>query len=175
MKKWIFVIAPACMLGLFLIFYWQETNRLDELQRQRAQAEARQKAEDDEKKRILQDNARKDSERRAAEQAAEAAKVEANRVAQRKAELQKIINDTKAATDETADYTNRAKALQDKLDALQKQKEQDTRDDFDLIMEVEKARVDQETADLENQRMIELIANKASASEMANFTPPPEK
>ena len=159
--------------AVFVAFYSQDMKRLDAIEKQREDAITAQKAADEAKRQELQRKAKAESDRRQAEQAAAVAAKEAESTARWNDETNRIKAQVDKANAETADYDNKAKALQDQLDALQKKKEQDTRDDFDLTKEVEKGRVDQETAELDNQRMIDMIANRASQSAMANYNPPP--
>lgn len=173
MKKWTYVTFPVAMMVLFLLFYMQDSKRLDALEKQREAAVAEKRRADDEQRAELQRKAKAESDRRAAEQAAAAAQKEADRIAKWNADTDKIKAQIASANAESADQAAKAKELQDQLDVLQKSREQKSREAFDLTRAVEAARVDQENAELENQRMIEIIANKASQSAMANYTPPP--
>jgi hypothetical protein len=78
--------------------------------------------------------------------------------------MKKIQDDTDKASAEAATLTERVTELQAKLDGLQKAKEQANRDAFETAKQVELAEVAYGNARLENQRMVEMIADRADKS-----------
>jgi chromosome segregation ATPase len=172
MKKWMYVIFPTLGLAIFLALYFPAKQASEDRVRREADEVARLKAVDDAHKKELEDKARADSDRRSAENARDLAAKAAEREAKRVAEMQGIQAQTDASNREIDRLTKEADALQAKLEALQKQKEVLTREDFDLAKQVELARVNQGNADLEIQRMVDMIASRAGQSAMANVPPP---
>ena len=59
------------------------------------------------------------------------------------------------------------------LDQLRKQRDQLSRETFDIAKQVELARVARRNAEMDEQRWIEMIANRAASSQMAQIPPPP--
>lgn len=173
MKKWMYLIFPGIMLGIFLVFYLSSVKQWDAQEAAKQEAAAKQKADDDKKKADAEEAARIAAQKRQEEQKQE----ETKKAADREAKYQKQLGDFVAARDKAnaqADiYNKQISELGVQLDSLHRQKEQDNQDDFDLLKKVELARVKQRDAELEIQRMVALIAQRASESAMANPPPAP--
>jgi len=87
-----------------------------------------------------------------------------------------VLDKIAAADDANAKataYSKDSAALEIELDTLHKQKEQSNREDFDLLKQVELARVGLRAAEMENQRMVGMIAGKADDSFLTRMPPPP--
>ena len=164
MRKWIYVLCPLIMLGIFLVIYTTKSQEVEALEAAKAAQIAQQKAVEAANRKIIEEKARQDAEKRAAEREAEAKKKEADKAAKYAAEMKKIQDDTDKASAEAATLTERVTELQAKLDGLQKAKEQANRDAFETAKQVELAEVAYGNARLENQRMVEMIADRADKS-----------
>jgi colicin import membrane protein len=172
MKKWIFVIFPGILLGIFLAFYFpNHAETIAALQRQ-AEEVQRQKDALEAKKKADQEAAHKSAVEQAAKQAQEDAQKEAEAKAKWDAATAEIQRVTDEATNQANAYSKEANDLEIELDALQKQKEQENRNDFDLLKQVELSRQAQRAAENEIQRMVDMIAQKADQSAMAQMPPP---
>ena len=86
----------------------------------------------------------------------------------------------KQISDETNGYLAEGKksqqesaALEIERDLLHKEKDRVGREAFDLAKQVELAKVARRNAELEEQRMVEMITRKATDSAMAKMPPPP--
>ncbi len=168
MKKWMYVIFPGLALAVFLSLYFPAKRLAEERVQQEAEAVTRQKAAEDAHRKELEDKARAASDRRAAENAQQLAAQEAARETKRLGELHAIQADAATADKDVERYTQEANDLQTRLESLQKQREALTREDFDLAKQVELNRVNAGNADLEIQRMVDMIAARAAQSAMAN-------
>ncbi len=166
MKKWMYVIFPGIGIAVFLGLYFPAKSHFEAVEASRAEAVARQKTADDAHKKELEDLARQDSEKRAAQNAKDEAAREAARLEKWNQQGRDIQAETDAATADGDRYSKQIADLQIQLDTLHKQKDDLSREDFDLTKQVELARVNESTADLEIQRMVEMIANRAGASSM---------
>jgi hypothetical protein len=166
MKKWMYLIFPGLGLALFLSVYFPAKARFEAGEAARAAALAAQKAADEQHRHELEQRAHDDSVRRAAETAREEAEKEAARIAKRRQEDADIQHETDAANADVAKFTAQRDELQKTLDSLHERKDQLTREDFDLLKQVELARVAQANADLEIQRMVEMIATRAGGSSL---------
>jgi hypothetical protein len=173
MKKWMYVISVSAMLAVFLFFYlthMKEAAALEQVRKekvaQQLEAEAKHKAE-------IEAKARADAERRAAERAAEEKKKEEDRIAKWEAESKAIQDATDKYNAEADRLSKQASELEIQLSALRTQKEKLNRDTLELAKKVELARIARQNAELENQRMIKMIAMRTANSSFTQLPPPP--
>jgi hypothetical protein len=172
MKKWMYVIFPGLGLALFLALYFPAKARYEAGEASRAAAITAQKAADEAHRHDIEERARQDSLKRAAENAKADADKEANRIAKWAAQSEEIQRDTDSANADIAKYTKQVDELEKQLETLHTRKELLTREDFDLLKQVELARVGQSNADLEIQRMVEMIATRAGGSSLTVVVEP---
>lgn len=173
MKKWMYVISVGSMLTVFLFFYFAHLKDAEAHEKVRAEQVAQQQREAAAKKAEAEEKARQDAEKRAAERAAEEAKKEADRIAKWEAtslEIQTSTNDYLAKGDQ---FQKQINSLELELAALRANKEKLNREAFDFAKQVERARIEKRAAELENQRMTEMIAQRAAASTLVQLPPPP--
>ena len=172
MKKWLYVLFPTALLGIFLYYYF--ASRAETLARETAHREqvARETAEANQKKAIAEAKAREDAERRNAERAAEEARIAKEKQDKYDADMRRIKDDTDKANASAEQSAAKVSELTIELDNLHKQKDALTREGFDLAKRVEMAAVARRNAELEIQRMVEMIANKADQSSMTKMPPP---
>lgn len=168
-----YLIAPLVLMGLFGFLYNGALNDM------KAKAEARHQA-------ALVEEA-KEAERKAAidaEAKAEAIKRQEEREAADLAKAEKRERDyqdaMKQLNDETADYNTQSAALAKESAALETQisqaltdKERLNLEVLNLTKEVELAKINRRTAELEIQRLMEMVATKLSDSPIATPPPPP--
>jgi hypothetical protein len=173
MKKWMYLIFPGAMLALFLVFYVSHMKTAEENERVRTEVAAKKKADEEKKKKEAEDRAREDAAKKQAEREAEEKKKEDERRAKQMAADKEIRDGTNAALAEADKYSKEANALQIELDRLQKEKDRLGREAFDLAKQVEAAKVDRRNAELESQRMIEMISRRASESSLVRMPAPP--
>ena len=171
MKKWIYLILPSLMLAGFLVIYFSHKEKAEAKERAHIAQVAKEKAEAEEKKRIAEQKARDDARKRQEERDAEERKKAEEKAAKQAA-------DDKKVRDQTAEYTAKAEAaakqvaaLEAELDRLRKEKDQTSREAFDLAKQVELARIARRNAELEIQRMTEMVARRAAESSLTK--PPP--
>lgn len=173
MKKWLYVIAVGGMLTVFLFFYFgfRKEAELKEKHHQE-QIAAQQKAEN-ERKAVIERKAREDAEKRATERAAAEAKKEADRLAKWEAESRKIQEATDAANTKAEAFSKHISQLEVNLNALRTNKEKLSRETFEFAKQVEQARIDKRNAEMEIQRMTDMIAKRAADSTLTRMPPPP--
>ena len=172
MKKWMYVIFPTVMLGVFLFFYFAEAKQAEIKEKQRSAELAKQKADEAEKKRIAEEKARVDSARRQAERAAEDAKREADKLAKWQAEGKRIQDDTDKSVADADRYAKQVAELEIQLDSARKAKDKASREAFDLLKTVERSKVDRRNAEVEIQRLTEMVARRASDSSLTRVAGP---
>ncbi len=174
MKKWMYLIAPTVMLGAFMFLYLAESKEAEIKDKARAAELAKTKALEEEKKKIAEEKARLDSAKRSAERAAEEAKREADKIAKREAESKRIQDETDKYLADSAAQTKKISDLELQLEAARKAKDQASRESFDLLKQVERAKVERRNAEIEIARLTEILARRASDSSMTRMpTPPP--
>lgn len=160
----LYIIVPLLLLGIFGFFYNNFTvKHAAEVAEEEAAAEvaaaekAAEKAEAE--RRSKEDAARRTAEREAAE---------AQKVAERNAKWE-------AASAEIARYTNEAKSESDKhqakinelelkLTELRKSRETLNNEAFQLMKDVEAARITKRNAEMQVQRMAQMVTRKAETS-----------
>lgn len=179
MKKWMYLIFPGIMLAGFLVFYLSHKKEAEEKERAHIAKIAREKDEADRKKKEAEAKAREDARKRQEEREAEEKKKEDEKAAKQAA-------DDKKVRDQTAEYVAKAEAsqkqataLEQELDRLRKEKDKTSRETFDLQKQVELARIARRNAELEIQRMTEMVSQRAAQSAMTRMPvlppPPPTK
>jgi preprotein translocase subunit SecF len=173
MKKWIYFVVPAIGLVAFLFIYFSHVEEAKKLDAQHQTDLAKQAADDAAKKKDLEDRARADADRLAAQRAAEEAKKVADRVAEQAAEDKKVSDATDKALTEGDQSTKQIAQRETELAALRAAKDKANRELLEISKQLELSRIARRTAELEVQRMTEMIARKASDAAMAKFVPPP--
>lgn len=170
MKKWIYLIIPSILLGLFLVFYFSHQKETQEKQRVRSAALAKKLADEKAAKEAAERQAREDAAKKQAEREAEEKRKENERRAKQAAIDKQIKDETDAARAEANKFAKEAQALEAQLEKLRKDKDRIGREAFDLAKQVELAKVARRNAELESQRMVEMISRRAADS---SLTRPP--
>lgn len=172
MKKWMYVIIPAVMLGLFLAVYIPHIHAAQELDLQR-KAKAKQLADEDAaKKAAIAERSRADAKKHADDARAEEEKKAADKEAKYQSTLAKIRADTDRYNAQADETSKKIAALEIELEALHRVKETETRTAFEIDKRVELANVQKENAELEVARTVAMIAQRASDSAMAKMPAP---
>lgn len=173
MKKWMYVISVGGMLAVFLFFYFAFLKDTEIKEKQRAEQVAQDRKAEETRKAAIEQKAREDAEKRSAERAAVEAKKEADKIARWEAEGKKIQDATDAATAKGDAYAKQISNLEIELNSLRANKEKFNREAFEFAKQVEQARVNKRNAELEIQRMTDMIAKRASDSSLTRLPPPP--
>lgn len=170
MKKWMYLIFPGAMLGLFLAFYLSHKGAAEIKEREHVALVAKKKADDDAKKKAAEGKAREDAKKRADERDAEEKKKEDEKAAKQAA-------DDKQVRDKTAEYVGKADTFTKEvakheidLDRIRKDRDKTSRESFELAKQVELTRVARRNAELEIQRKTEMVIKRAAES---SLTRPP--
>jgi chromosome segregation ATPase len=172
MKKWMYVISVGSMLAIFLFFYLTHMKETEILEQQKKVKFDKEQLEIAETKARNEAKAREDARTRAAARAAEEAKKEADKIAKWEAEGQKIKDQTDTYNREADRLSKDSAKLEIELDTLRNEKEKVNRATFEIAKRVESVRIDKQNAELETQRMTEMIARRASDSSLARMPAP---
>ncbi len=166
MKKWMYLIFPSLLLAVFLSFYFMDAKRVAERDRLHAIEVQRRDAEEAQRQKTLKEKAEADAKQRADERAAELAKKEADKLAR----WNKAGKDIQDATDKSNAESNRHSihiaALEKELESLRALREKTNQEYLDLLKKVELAKIDRRSAELEIQRMTEMVVRRAADSSM---------
>jgi uncharacterized protein YxeA len=173
MKKWLYLIVPSVLLAVFLFFYFAHREQAHERQIARKAEEARIAQEEAERKAEVERKAREDAERRAAERLAAERQRESERRAKQEEEDRRIQDAFTRYTAEADAFAKKAAELEIELDALRQAKAKLNAEVLALNKQVETALIDQRTAELQNQRMIQMIANRAAESSLTRMPTAP--
>jgi hypothetical protein len=171
MKKWLYLISVGGMMAVFLFFYFAFLKETKVKEEQRAVALAKERKIEEDKKAAAEAKAREDAAKRAKERADADAKKEADRLARWQAEGKKIQDATDAANAKADAYSKHISSLEVELNALRTNKEKLNREAFEFAKQVEQARINKRRAELEIQRMTDMIAKRAGDSALAKMPP----
>jgi hypothetical protein len=168
-----YYIVPVILLALFGGLYWQHMGEMDRKTAELKATELRIKAEEDAKKKEAERKAREDADKRIAQREAEERKKESEKEAKKKAELDKILEDTKRFTNQLANFTKEAASLDKELTTLRSDKEKLGRESFEMAKKVALAMADKRTAEFQVQRMADMVAKRANDSTLTKLPTPP--
>jgi hypothetical protein len=173
MKKWMYVVFPGIMLALFLIVY---TSHVKEAEQREVQRQAKLEADiaaEKQKRKEAEERAAVDAQKRQKEREEEDRKKEADRRKKKEAQDKEISDDYERYKNGADEAAKTAGQLEIELDRLRKQRDDLSREDFALAKEVEKVRIDKQNAEMRQQHMTAMIAQRAQNSAMAAMPPPP--
>lgn len=173
MKKWMYLIFPGAMLGLFLVFFLSHTKEAEAREQTRLEALAKKVAEEAAKKKEDEARARKDAEERAAKRAEEEAQKEREKLAKQAAIDKEIKEATDKAVAEEAANQKTIQRLEGELNQAHSRKDQLSRETFEMAKQVELAKVAKRTAELEVQRTVELVVRRTDEGYLTRLPPPP--
>jgi len=172
MKKWMYVISVGSMLAVFLFFYTTHLKEADIKEKARIEKKAREDAEAKAAKDKREEQARKDAADRAEQRKKDEDEKEAKKLAdwqKTNKEIQDSIDQHNAKADE---YSKLISRLDIELSTLRANKEKLNRENFDVARDVEAARIEKRTSELEIQRMTDLIAKRATDSSLTRAPEP---
>ncbi len=173
MKKWMYLVFPGIMLAIFLVLYTTHKKEAEEREKARTAKLAADIELEKQKKKENEERARIDAEKRQKEREEEERKKEAERRRKQEAADKEVRDATAQYRAEADKLAKEAGQLEIELDRLHKEKDQLGRREFDLAKQVELARVAKRNAELQQQHMTAMIAQRAETSAMARMPPPP--
>lgn len=167
----LYLVIPAVLLLAFGGLYYTHSLDADKKAAAAQVAAEQAAAQAAAKKAEAEKQAREDADRRTAERLAEEKRKEDEKAAKWAAQGKQIADDTAAYAAQAEKNAAELKTLEARLAALRAEKDAATQANFDLDLDVEKARVAKRTAELEIQRYVEMVARKAGATLSAPATP----
>jgi chromosome segregation ATPase len=172
-----YLIVPVVLLVAFLFTpgggYFSSMKQLAAKQEAIKAEAAALKAADDKRRAEIEAKANEDAKRRQNEREAEE-KAKADKKEKDYADALKKLKDEADGYSTEADKLIKESAqLEDQLVKLRNEKEKVNHETFELAKQVELAKVERRNAELEIQRMIQMVGNKLNTSSLANVPPPP--
>ncbi len=167
MKKWFYFIVPIIATGLFLIIYFSHKEDAEKRAAAHKAEVARVTAEENAKKKALEDKARIDAEQKAKERADADAAKEADRIAKWQDQGKKVQEDMDEANAAARVSTAKIVAMEKEIAAFRTKRDDLNRELVETARQVELAKIARRNAELELQRQTEFIVRKAQESALA--------
>jgi chromosome segregation ATPase len=167
-----YIIVPLVLLGVFIFFYRGALDDMARRDAEKARLAQIEKEKDDARRKEIEERAAADARKRQEErEAVERAKEE---------KKQREYNEgMRALTEEAERYiaeadrnAKEAADLEIQLGELRNQRDRVNREVFELAKQVELAKIDRRNAELEIQRMVDMVAQRVGASSLAAAQPP---
>jgi hypothetical protein len=172
-----YFIVPLVLLGIFWFIYTDSSEKIHAKEVAEQQAEEDRLAQEELQKKEAERKSKEDAARRTAEREAE----EARKLADKRAKWEKagteIADATAKAKAESDELQQKINALELKLADLRKQREALNKETFVKMKDVETARIAKRNAELEVQRMAQMVTDRAENSVLvkAPILPPTGK
>lgn len=160
----LYVLVPLVLTLAFGGFYLQHRSGAAAEAVRVAEAKAREAAEVAAKKAEAEGLARADAERRESERRETERKKEEEKRARWAADSLRIEADTAQFQATAAAHAEEAAALAKQLAALRIERDQAGQGMFDVEREIELARIQKRSAELEIQRLVEMVARKGGST-----------
>lgn len=168
-----YIIVPVVLLGVFLFFYNGALKEMAAREEQKKAQVAEAKAAEDARRADIERKAAEDARKRQAEREADERAKEAKKVKDYEDAMKQLKDEADRYAAEADGFQKETNALELQLNDLRSTKEKTNREVFELIKQVELAKVSRRNAELEIQRMVDMVAQKLGASSFAAMPPPP--
>lgn len=159
-----YIIVPVVLLAIFMVFYFNFSKEAEIKEAARIEREALEAEQKAAEKRAAEARAKEDADRRAAERDAEEARKEAERRAKWDAVGREIAEATQKYNAEADRYAKQAAQLEMQLLELRNQKQKAAAEAFELQKQVGLAQIAKRNAEMEVQRMTEMVSRRAAES-----------
>lgn len=163
-----YLIAPLVFAAVFGGIYWQHTKSAAAEAVAKQAEVARVEQEAAAKKAAAEQQARDDADKRSAARLAEEKKAEADKKARWETETQTIAADTKTYQNQAVTSNKELARLNAELIALRATKEAAAQEAFEFARSIELDRIKKRNAELEIQRLTELLTTRATGSSLAS-------
>jgi len=161
------------MLAGFLVIYVTHKKESEEREATRARIVAEEQAAAAKKRADSEARAAKEAKDRQLATEKDLADKETARLARQAAADKEVVDETNRSIARGDVAAKQLAALEIELDTLHKAKDTTSREAFDLAKKVELARIARRNAELEIQRMTEMVSRKTQDSFLTRLPPPP--
>lgn len=166
-----YVIVPVILLALFGFLYRGALHEMDVKEKALAEQAAKVKAEEKKHKDEVESRANADAQKRQELRAAEDLAKEQKKQHDYNDALKKLKDESSDYSTQSEKFAKEAADLEIQISQTRNEREKLNRETLELSKQVELAKINRRNAELEIQRMVEMVAKKVSASSIA--TPPP--
>jgi chromosome segregation ATPase len=174
---YVYVLLPLILLVAFLFTpgagYFSSMKQLEEKNKQIAAQKAAEKAADDARRAEIEKKAAEDAKKRQEQREAEERAKEQKKIKEYEDAMKQLRDEAAKYTAEADNFQKETNALELQLNELRSLKEKTNREVFELAKQVELAKVNRRNAELEIQRMVDMVAQRVGASSFAAMPPPP--
>jgi hypothetical protein len=173
MKKWLYLISVGGLTAIFLTFYLGDRNRAEQKEAVLKEKAKQEQIEKETKRKADEERAKKDADDRKKARDDEEAAKEAEKRRKWDEETKRIQDEINANLARGDKAAKEVAKLEIELDTLHKNGEKLNREAFDIEKRVERAQSARNAAEMEIQRVTEMIAARADKSSMTRMPPPP--
>ncbi len=168
-----YIIVPVVLLGVFLFFYNGALKEMAAKEVAKQEEAAKVKKAEDDRRAEIEKKAAEDAKRRQAEREAEDRAKEQKKIKEYEDAMNQLKDEANKYLAEADKNQKDSNALELQLNDLRSQKEKINRETFELAKQVELAKIARRNAELEIQRMVDVVGQKVGASSFAAMPPPP--
>jgi hypothetical protein len=169
-----YVIFPTCLLIVFGVYYTQVAKpEMAAKEAAALKAEQEKEAADEAARLKIEQKAQEDARRQQEERERKDKEKQEKAKAEQEAEDKKVRDETAKLEGEAASLTKQIADEQKVISDLRAEKDKMTRAVFDGAANVELAKIDRRNAELEIQRMYDMVAQKVDDSFLTQAPPPP--
>lgn len=172
---YIYVLIPAVLFVAFLytpgVGYNSAMKELQAKNERIKSEKAAVKAAEDARRADIERKATEDAKKRQEQRDAEERAKEARKVKDYEDAMKQLRDEAAKYASEADGFQREANSLELQLNELRSLKEKSNREVFELSKQVELAKIDRRNAELEIQRMVDMVAKRVGASSFAAMPP----
>lgn len=167
--KAFYYVFPLVLLAGFSAYFWQFNTASEAAAKVAAEKAAIAKSEEEAKKKAEAMKAREDSEKRTAARLAEEKAREDEKVGRFETETKRLVDEATGYKNEVDALTAEIRELEAKLASLKNDKDTKSRALLAAARDVENAAIEKYRAEMEIQRMNELLVRKAAGTSLVKI------
>jgi len=168
-----YIIVPIILLGVFIFFYRGALEDMARRDAEKARLAQIEQEKEDQRRKEIEERAAADARRRQEErEAAERAKEE-KRQREYDEGMRLLAEEAARYTAEADKNTKEINELEIQLLELRNLRDKTNREAFELAKQVELAKIDRRNAELEIQRMVDMVARQVAGTSFAAIPTPP--
>ena len=168
-----YLIVPVILLAVFGFIYRGALKDMDTKAAQQQAALDERKAADAKHKDEVEAKATAEAQKKQAEREAADLAKEQKKEADYNAVMKQLRDETADFVARTEKLSKEAADLENQISAARNDKERLARESLDLAKQVELEKISRRNAELEIQRMVDMLAKKLNESSIAAMPPPP--
>ncbi|MDP2138309.1 MAG: hypothetical protein Q8J74_10700 [Candidatus Didemnitutus sp.] len=168
-----YLIVPFVLLGAFVVFYKGALKEMEAKELRKQQQLAQVQAADDARRVELERRASEDARKRQEQRDAEERAKEEKKERDYQDMMAQLSSETSGYVVEADAFQREINALEVQLGEMRTSKEKTNNEVFELAKQVELAKISRRNAELEIQRMVDMVAQRLGASSLAQIPPPP--